>query len=128
MPAGDAFSPGQEADLRRALDLAEREAGRPFSLYVGPLDGGRATAVALHARLRSPGQAVLVAVDPAARTVEIVTGAGARHDIDDQACALATLSMTSCFTAGDLVGGLRDGLVVLGQHGRAPRILNADQP
>lgn len=128
MPAGDAFSPGQQADLKRALDHAEREAGRPFSLYVGPLDGGRATAVALHARLRAAAESVLVAVDPASRTVEIVTGAGARRDLDDQACALATLTMTSCFAVGDLVGGLRDGLVVLGQHAHSPRVINVEQP
>ncbi len=32
------------------------------------------------------------------------------------------MSMTSSFTNGDLIGGLRDGLTVLGEQGRRNRV------
>ena len=46
-----------------------------------------------------------VAVDPAARALEIVTGPGARRYLDDRACALGALTMTSQLVTGDLAGG-----------------------
>ena len=128
MPAGEAFSPGQRADIQRMVGIAQKQCHLPFSVYVGPLEHGRETAIALHARLADVARAVLVAVDPAAQCVEIVTGTQARELLDDQSCRLAMLSMTSSFSAGDLVGGIRDGLTVLADHARQPRVLHTDQP
>ena len=48
----------------------------------------------------------LVAVDPGARRVEVVTGPEVRRRLDDRAAALATMTMTSAFQAGDLAGGI----------------------
>jgi hypothetical protein len=53
---------------------------------------------------------VLIAVSPGQRVVEVVTGAGAGRRLPDRACALAVLSMTGSFAAGDLVGGIVNGL------------------
>jgi hypothetical protein len=36
--------------------------------------------------------------------------------------------MTSSFVAGDLIGGLRDGMVILGEQGHQPPVLHLDGP
>jgi hypothetical protein len=53
--------------------------------------------------------------------VEVVTGAGASRRVPDRACALAVLSMTGSFAAGDLVGGLINGLRQLSDQAGHPR-------
>jgi len=55
-------------------------------------------------------ESVLIAVSPGQRVVEVVTGSAAARRIPDRACALAVLSMTGSFAAGDLVGGIVNGL------------------
>jgi len=71
---------------------------------------------------------VLVAVSPTQRTLEIVTGSAVAVDLDERACQLAGLSMVSSFEAGDLMGGLREGIVMLAEHARHPRVLHLDEP
>ena len=46
--------------------------------------------------------------------------------LDNRACELAVLAMKSCFGADDLVGGLREGVTLLAEHARAPRVLHLD--
>jgi hypothetical protein len=128
VPGGDTLSPGQRAELQRALRVAEEQSGLAFSLYVGPWDGGRSGAQALHAQVTNPDYTVLIAIDTPSRSLEIITGRQARIALDDRACGLAALSMTSSFAAGDLAGGIRDGLAVLGEHGRRNRVEWVDQP
>jgi len=60
------------------------------------------------------------------RRLEIVTGSLAAERISDRVCALASLAMTSSFAAGDLVGGLRNGIQVLADHGRHHRTPHLD--
>ena len=127
MPAGE-LSPAQRADLQRLLEHAERQSGLTFSVYLGAWEGGRGGAEALLERLADPDRSVLVAVDPTSRQLEIITGRLARIPLDDRACGLAALSMTSSFTTGDLMGGLRDGLSVLGEQARRMRVEWVDQP
>lgn len=118
----------QQAEVQRMIDHAERQSGLTFSAYVGPWSGEREGAEELLQRLADPDRSVLVAVDPEAKTLEIVTGRLARIPLDDRACGLAALSMTSSFTTGDLMGGLRDGLAVLGEHARRMHVEHIDQP
>jgi hypothetical protein len=127
VPAGD-LKPAQRAELQRLLEHAEQQSGLTFSAYLGAWPGGRAGAEALLERLADPDRTVLVAVDPAGRELEIVTGRLARIPLDDRACGLAALSMTSSFTTGDIMGGLRDGLSVLGEQARRMRVEYLDQP
>jgi hypothetical protein len=127
VPAGD-LTPAQRAEVQRLLEHAERQSGLTFSAYVGAWSGGRPGAEAMLERLADPDRSVLVAVDPASRQLEIVTGRLARIPLDDRACGLAALSMTSSFTTGDIMGGLRDGLSVLGEHARRMRVEHVDQP
>ncbi|MCI0688159.1 MAG: DUF5130 domain-containing protein [Sporichthyaceae bacterium] len=127
MPAGEAFSPGQQEQINRAIEIAERESGLHFSVYVGAVGGdSRAAARGLHREIPDRARAVLVYVDPAHRALEIVTGTQARRALDDRACSLAALAMTSTFAAGDLTGGIVDGLRVLGEYAHQPRILHRD--
>lgn len=127
MPAGELTS-AQRAEVQRLLEHAERQSGLTFSAYIGAWEGGREGAEALLERLANPDRSVLVAVDPDARHLEIVTGRLARVSLDDRACGLAALSMTSSFTTGDTMGGLRDGLAVLGEQARRMRVQHVDQP
>ncbi len=126
MPAGDAFSSAQQAEIDRAIRGAETTCRFEFSVYVGPCDGeSRPFAQRLHAALVSPGRSILVLVDPAARLLEIVTGSDVRRVLTDDAVRLAAAEMQSCFGAGDLVGGITHGLAQLAGAARTPDTLHA---
>ena len=130
MPAGDAFSERQQQEVVRAIRLADQQSQLPVSVYVGTLEGdSRGTALQLHGALgeEAPGS-VLIAVDPGARRVEIVTGAEIRRRLDDRAAGLAAMTMTSAFQAGDLSGGIANGVLALAEHAHAPRSLHTDSP
>ncbi|HKA69382.1 MAG TPA: DUF5130 family protein [Actinomycetes bacterium] len=129
MPAGEAFSPGQQEQINRAIELAGREGGLQFAVYVGATDGdARVAARALHRQMPNRSRAVLIYVDPARRALEIVTGTEATRVLDDRACSLAALAMTSTFAAGDLSGGIADGLRLLGEYAHRPPVLHLEQP
>jgi hypothetical protein len=125
VPAGDAFSQRQHDDIVRAIRLARQESDLPVSVYVGALEGdSRQSALRLHAALPDADDSVLVAVDPGARRVEVVTGPVVRRRLDDRTCTLACLSMTSAFQAGDLAGGIGYGVSMLAEHARVPPTLH----
>ena len=65
---------------------------------------------------------MLIAVSPGQQVVEVVTGAAAARRLPDRACALAVLSMTTSFAAGDLVGGIVNGLRQLSDQAGRPRV------
>jgi len=146
VPAGDAFSARQQDEITRALRVAEHESGLNFSVYVGALRDGstsnsagnpgededgsfREAAQRLHAALGpDAASSVLVVVDPASRHLEIVTGAEARRKLGDRDCTLTAMSMVTAFSAGDLTGGIVDGVQKLAEHARQPRTLHLDSP
>lgn len=126
MLAGDAFSERQREEIVRAIQLGRKASGVNFSVYVGAADGTpRSYAKRRHTELGGDApDSVLVFVDPAARSLEIVTGSRARRWVDDRACALAAMTMTSAFAAGNLAGGIAQGLQVLAEHARHPQSLH----
>lgn len=127
VPAGEAFSPGQQEQINRAIGIAERQSGLRFAAYVGPApvsEGARDFARTLHHELPDRAKSVLVYVDPAHRALEIVTGTDAARVLDARALSLAVVAMTSTFAIGDLAGGIADGLLVLGEHARHPEVLH----
>jgi hypothetical protein len=129
VPTGEVFSERQRDDVARAIHGAEEDTGLRFSVYVGSLaETTRERALALHAALDDADRAVLVAVDPGLRQTEIVTGSDAKRYLDDHACALGALAMTTQFGAGDLAGGIVNGLRTLAEHARHPKVLHLDQP
>ena len=46
--------------------------------------------------------------------------------LDNRSCELAALAMKSCFVADDLVGGIREGVMLLAEHARTPRVLHLE--
>lgn len=120
------FTPVQLSRLDEALTMAGRESGLRFSVYLGDLGADPVARVAeLHAGLEGAPQAVLVAVSPEQRVVEVVTGADARRQLPDRGSKLAVMSMIASFKEGDLLGGLLSGLRMLadqaGGRRRIPR-------
>jgi hypothetical protein len=125
-PSGP-FNTRQLARLDEALTFASRETGLDFSLYLGELGPeSRAAAENLHATTANPSNAVLIAVSPGERLIEIVTGKAAHLRLPDRGAKLAVASMVASFKEGDLVRGLVNGLVnalrmLSDQAGPAPR-------
>jgi hypothetical protein len=118
------FSAPQLARLDEALTLSARTTGLGFSVYLGDLgDDTRQTAESLHAESgEDAAAAVLIAVSPGQRKVEIVTGADSTRRLPDRACNLAVMSMVASFKEGDLTGGLVSGLRMLtDQAGPQPK-------
>lgn len=124
-PATGPFTPTQLTRIDEALTLTSRSTGLRFTVYVGDL-GPDPTARAgeLHAGIEGASEAVLIAVSPGQRYVEVITGREARLRLPDRSSKLAIMSMVASFKEGDLVGGLLSGLRMLAdQAGRnaAPR-------
>ena len=116
------FTPVQLTRLDEALTLASRDSGLRFSVYLGEL-GPQPTerAQRLHAELDGSDEAVLVAVSPEQRVVEVLTGPDARLRLPDRGAKLAVMSMLASFKEGDLLGGLLSGLRMLGDQAGSRR-------
>jgi uncharacterized membrane protein YgcG len=110
----------ESAQIQRAIRIAEKRTGLNWSVFVGSLGAEpRAEAVARHGALGpSAAESVLLAVDPAAHRLEIVTGSRARKRLDDRSCALAAASMAGTFAVRDLDGGIARGILALVEHVR----------
>jgi uncharacterized membrane protein YgcG len=125
VPAGDGFSSAQSAEIDRAIRGAETACRFEFSVYVGAVEGDTHDyARRLHASLASPDRSVLILVDPAARAIEVITGAVVRRSLTDDAVRLAVVGMQSAFGGGDLVGGIKHGVGQLAEAARQPQTLH----
>lgn len=116
------FSASQLAGLDEALTVASRTTDLHFSVYLGDLgEDTRARAEELHAAVGTwAPAAVIVAVSPGQRVVEVVTGSEATGRLADRACELAVASMVASFKEGDLAGGLCSGLRMLADQAGLP--------
>jgi hypothetical protein len=112
------FTRSQLATLDDMLVWASRSARLHFGIYLGDLGTDtRNRAEELHDSLgERADDAVLVAVSPGQRVVEVVTGCKAANRLPDRGCKLAVESMISSFKDGDLAGGLSSGLRMLADH------------
>jgi uncharacterized membrane protein YgcG len=125
--AGEVFSQSERYEIDKAIRDAETVCRFEFSVFVGSSEGeARPFAERLHAVLAAPDRSVLVMVDPSARIVEVVTGSEVRRVLDDPEVQLAVLSMQTAFAAGDLAGGITQGVLMLAEHARRPRMLHAE--
>jgi len=122
-PTRGPFTPVQLAMLDEALTLASRTTELEFSVYLGKLGAdSRPAAEALHGTTPNPTNAVLVAVSPGERIVEVVTGEESSRRLTNNGCRLAVMTMVASFKEGDLVGGLVSGLRMMAdQAGEPPR-------
>ena len=126
MASGDGFSDDQRYEIDRAIRAAETVCRYEFSVYVGAAEEEAGPfAQKLHASLIAPSRSVLIMVDPAARLLEIVTGAVVRRVLPDDAVRLAAVAMESAFAEGDLVGGLKRGVSQLAEAANVPHTLHA---
>ncbi|BCJ63871.1 DUF5130 family protein [Polymorphospora rubra] len=113
------FSTRQLLRIDEALRTADDSTGYTFSIYVGDLEEPvREHAERLHGQITEPDRAVLIAVSPNQRQLEVVTGAEVRKRIPDRDAKLAALSMVASFGGGDLAGGLVNGLDQLASRAR----------
>ena len=119
---------GSRKDIQHVVQLARDICGYEFGVFVGELAAGRESAEAMHAGLHDPNSAVLLVVDSKANTMDIVTGSRVHRSLDDRTCEFALLTLRSSLQVGDLVGGVRDAVMLLAEHSRAPRTLHLDEP
>ncbi|WP_106130828.1 DUF5130 family protein [Pseudosporangium ferrugineum] len=111
------FTTRQLLRLDEALRVADQQTGLTFSVYIGDLgEPTRETAEQLHRRIEGAATAVLLAISPGQRLLEIVTGSEARKRISDRDAKLAALSMAASFAGGDLAGGVLAGIDQLASH------------
>jgi uncharacterized membrane protein YgcG len=111
------FTTRQLLRLDEALRVADQQTGLTFSVYIGDFEEPtREYAEQLHRQLDGAAKAVLVAISPNQRVLEIVTGSDARKRISDRDAKLAALSMAASFAGGDLAGGVLAGLDQLASH------------
>jgi uncharacterized membrane protein YgcG len=123
--AGD-FSSAERYALDEAIRKAEQQSRVEFSLFVGTSQGDpRAFATQLHNSLVAPSRSILIMVDPEAHALEIVTGGYVRRTLTDKEVELTALQMQTSFAEGDLVGGLKRGIVMLAEHARPQNTLHA---
>ncbi|WP_241248910.1 DUF5130 family protein [Rhodococcus sp. X156] len=107
------FSTKQLSQVDEALTFCTRATGIDFSVYLGPLSADtRARAEELLVSTGSP-DAVLIAVSPGERVVEVVTSERAQRRVSDRAARLAVMAMVASFRDGDLIGGILAGLRML---------------
>jgi hypothetical protein len=111
----------------RALDEvileAEHSTGLRFAVYVGEL--GEDTRAGAERLLDALGEdapyAVLVALSPGQRVVEIVTGSETALRISDRAARVAVLAVVAACSDGDLNGALINAVRILAdQAGTVP--------
>jgi len=127
VPAGDGVTAQQRLAIEEIVTAAESLCGLSFKVYVGKLDDRREGAEALlHNSSGDASRTVLTAIDPTSRALEIVTGSHAAKVVDDRTCALAALAMTSSFQAGELIGGIRNGINLMAEHARLPERRHLD--
>ena len=117
------LSTGQLELLDDVMREAERFTGLRFSVYLGDL--GSNTAASAESLLDGLGPdapyAVLLAVSPGQRVVEVVTGPEAARRVSDRAARLAVLGVVSSCTDGDIAGALVTGVRILAdQAGTLP--------
>lgn len=125
-PAGETDQPLTTTQLELLDDVmreAERFTGLRFSVYLGDLGSNTGSyARSLLAGLGADAStAVLLAVSPGQRVVEVVTGPEAARRVSDRAARLAVLAVVSSCTDGDISGALVTGVRILAdQAGTLP--------
>ncbi|HEX7322781.1 MAG TPA: DUF5130 family protein [Mycobacterium sp.] len=102
------------AALDDELTNASRTSKARFATYIGDLGTDTAArAREILAKVPTPNDAVLVAVSPDQRAIEVVYGAGVRGRGAESAAPLGVAAAASAFTDGNLIDGLISAVRVL---------------
>ncbi|MEV0357639.1 DUF5130 domain-containing protein [Nocardia sp. NPDC050697] len=108
------FSDHERVALDNALTEATRATGVRFTVFIGDLGGDPAAgADALLPTVPDAERAVLIAVSPNDRAIEVRSG----HEIEDRAndrvCQLGVTAASSSFRQGQLIDGLVSAVRVM---------------
>lgn len=101
-------------ELDEALTYASRQSKARFAVYVGDLgadSAGRAREIL--AEVPTPDNAVLLAVSPDQRCIEVVYGADVRGRGVESAAPLGVSAAASAFQEGNLIDGLISAVLVM---------------
>ncbi|MGH3562807.1 MAG: DUF5130 domain-containing protein [Mycobacterium sp.] len=100
--------------LDDALIYGSRASKARFAVYIGDLgDDTAVQAREILAKVPTPNEAVLVAVSPDQRAIEVVYGAGVRGRGAESAAPLGVAAAASAFSEGNLIDGLVSAVRVL---------------
>jgi len=100
--------------LDSALTNASRQSKARFAVYVGDLGADTAaSARAVLADVPTPNNAVLLAVSPDQRAIEVVYGADVRGRGAETAAPLGVSAAASAFREGNLIDGLISAVRVM---------------
>jgi hypothetical protein len=107
--------------LDNALKFGSRAAKARFAVYVGDLaEDTAAAAREILARVPTPDNAVLLAVSPNQRAIEVVYGSKVKGRGIEEAAPLGVSAAAASFREGNLIDGLISGIRVL-SAGVSPR-------
>ena len=107
--------------LDNALKFGSRAAKARFAVYIGDLGADTAaTAREILAKVPTPDNAVLLAVSPNQKAIEVVYGSQVRGRGIEEAAPLGVSAAAASFKEGNLIDGLISGIRVL-SAGVSPR-------
>lgn len=107
--------------LDNALKYGSRAAKARFAVYIGDLGADTAaTAREILAKVPTPDNAVLLAVSPDQRAIEVVYGSEVKGRGIEEAAPLGVSAAAASFKEGNLIDGLISGIRVL-SAGVSPR-------
>lgn len=108
------FSIQERVELDEALKYGSRASKARFAVYIGELGAPTAAAArALLAKVPTPNEAVLIAVSPNQKVIEVVYGAGLQGRGAESAAPLGVAAATSAFREGNLIDGLVSAVRVM---------------
>ena len=107
--------------LDNALKYGSRAAHARFAVYIGDLGADTAaTARELLAKVPTPDNAVLLAVSPDQKAIEVVYGSEVKGRGIEESAPLGVSAAAASFKEGNLIDGLISGVRVL-SAGVSPR-------
>ncbi len=107
--------------LDNALKFGSRAAKARFAVYIGDLGADTAaTARAILAKVPTPDNAVLLAVSPDQKAIEVVYGSEVKGRGIEESAPLGVSAAAASFKEGNLIDGLISGIRVL-SAGVSPR-------
>lgn len=108
------FPVKQLVALDDALTFGSRSSNARFATYIGDLGSDTAArAREILAKVPTPNDAVLIAVSPDQRAIEVVYGAGLEGRIAPAAAPQGVAAAAAAFRDGDLIDGLVSAVRVI---------------
>jgi Domain of unknown function (DUF5130) len=108
------FSIKERVELDDALKYGSRASKARFAVYIGDLGADTAAkARELLAKVPTPDDAVLIAVSPDQKAIEVVYGSALQGRGAESAAPLGVAAAASAFQEGNLIDGLVSAVRVL---------------